>query len=377
MKQTSRPIPEYLPLRLCALRRAISERKLDAFLIVHATDLAYFTDFDGEDSLGLVTDKGLTILTDFRFDEQAQIQSPWFKRVIRTGTMNDCLAAVLGKTKLRRIGFEANHLTVGALQGAEKALADRKVAGVKFIALSGVTGNIRKIKDSGEVGLIRQAVKIAEESFDAVRRRIKPGMTENQITGLLDLEVRSRGGSGMGFPSIVCVGENASLCHYRPGQVPVRNGAVLLIDWGVCHQGYTSDMTRTLLVGKVSPRMREIYGIVLEAQQAAIDLIRPGVTGREVDLAARNVIRKAGFGKYFGHSIGHGIGRQVHENPFMRSTKGAPVEELRAGMIVTVEPGIYLPGEGGVRIEDDVLVTQMGREVLGSMPRDIGWAQVD
>ena len=376
MQQTDRPIPQSLPMRLCALRRAMADKKLDAFLIIHPTDLAYFTEFDGEDSLGLVTDKGLTILTDFRFDEQAQIQAPWFKRIIRKGTMNEALAKALGKAKVRHVGFEANHLTVGAHQGIQEAMAGQKIRDTKLLPVTGVTGDIRKIKDAHEVGLIRQAVKIAEDSFDALRRQLKPGMTENQLTGMLDLEVRSRGGSGMGFPSIVCVGENASLCHYRPGEVPVRSGAVLLIDWGVSYKGYTSDMTRTLLIGEVSPRMREIYQIVLEAQQAGIDSIHPGVTGKEVDLAARNVIKKAGFGKYFGHSIGHGIGRLVHEVPFMRSSKGAVVEELRAGMIVTVEPGIYLPGEGGVRIEDDVLVTPTGHEVLSAMPRDIGWAQV-
>jgi Xaa-Pro aminopeptidase len=375
--QTSRPIPDYLPLRLCALRRAMAENKLDAFLIVHPTDLAYFTDFDGEDSLGLVTDKGLTILTDFRFDEQVQIEAPWFKRIIRKGTMNEALAKSLDKAMVRRVGFEPNHLTVGAFRGIQKELADRKIRDIKLAPVGGVTGNIRKVKDQKEIALIRQAVKIAEEAFDALRRKIVPGVTENQLTGLLDLEVRSRGGSGMGFPAIVCVGENASLCHYRPGEVPVRSGAVLLIDWGVSYKGYTSDMTRTLLVGNVTPRMREIYQIVLDAQQAAIDRIRPGVSGKDVDLAARNLIKKAGFGKYFGHSVGHGIGRLVHESPFMRSTKGAVVEELRAGMVVTVEPGIYLPGEGGVRIEDDVLVTQTGHEVLSSMPRDIGWAQMD
>jgi Xaa-Pro aminopeptidase len=354
----------------------MANKKLDAFLIIHPTDLAYFTEFDGEDSLGLVTDKGLTIMTDFRFDEQAHIQAPWFKRIIRKGTMNEVLAKAFGQAKVRRVGFEANHLTVGALLGIEKEMAGRKLRHTKLLPVTGITADIRKIKDSHEIGLVRQAVKIAEDAFDAVRRSLKPGMTENQLTGLLDLEVRNRGGSGMGFPSIVCVGENASLCHYRPGEVPVRSGAVLLIDWGAVCQGYTSDMTRTLLIGKVSPRMREIYKIVLEAQQAGIDRIRPGVTGKEVDLAARNVIKKAGFGKYFGHSIGHGIGRLVHESPFMRSTKGAVVEELKAGMIVTVEPGIYLPGEGGVRIEDDVLVTQTGHEVLGSMPRDMAWAEV-
>lgn len=376
MQQTNRPIPHSLPLRLCALRRAMADKKLDAFLIIHPTDLAYFTEFDGEDSYGLVTDKGLTILTDFRFDEQAQIEAPWFKRIIRKGTMSEALSNALAKAKVRRIGFEANHLTVGALQGIEKSLAERKLRDAKLLPVSGITADIRKIKDAHEIGLIRQAVKIAEDSFDALRQKLKPGITENQLTGLLDLEVRSRGGSGMGFPSIVCVGENASLCHYRPGEVPVRDGAVLLIDWGVAYKGYTSDMTRTLLIGKVSPRMRQIYQIVLDAQQAAIDRIRPGVTGKEIDLAARNLIKKAGFGKYFGHSIGHGIGRLVHESPFMRSTKGAVVEELKAGMIITVEPGIYLPGEGGVRIEDDVLVTPTGHEVLSAMPRDIAWAQV-
>jgi Xaa-Pro aminopeptidase len=369
-------MPGYLPARLQALRQAMAREHLDAFLITHPTDLAYFTDFEGEDSLGLVTSRGLRILTDFRFDEQAQIQSPWFKRTIRKGLMSEALAKAVKKAGIHTLGFEAHYWTVGDRDAFHKQLAEHKIKGLRSMPVNAITAGIRKIKDEHEIDLIRQAVRLAEESFLALRQKIRPGVTENELTGLLDLEVRSRGGSGMGFPSIICVGANASLCHYRPGEVPVARDAVLLIDWGVIYGGYTSDLTRTLLIGNVSSRMRDIYRIVLDAQLAGIAAIKPGAMTRDVDLAARNVIKKAGYGKHFGHGLGHGIGRLVHEAPGFRSTKGAVNEPLQPGMVVTVEPGIYLPGEGGVRIEDDVLVTPTGHEVLGTLPKDIAWAQV-
>jgi Xaa-Pro aminopeptidase len=187
--------------------------------------------------------------------------------------------------------------------------------------------------------------------------------------------MRSRGASGTSFPPIIAAGSTSSLPHYRPADRPVRCGQPLLFDWGAVYNGYCSDLTRTLMIGKVSPRMKKIYQVTLEAQMAAIAFLRPGVTTRQADAAARKVIEKAGFGKLFGHGLGHGIGRDIHELPYLRKTSGE--EELRPGMVVTVEPGIYLPGEGGVRIEDDVLITAGGCEVLSSLDKSFADATVD
>jgi Xaa-Pro aminopeptidase len=229
--------------------------------------------------------------------------------------------------------------------------------------------NLRKVKDDHEIDLIRKAVALAEEAFEAVRPEVKVGLTENYLAGLMVFELRSRGAMDASFPVIVAAGANSSLPHYRPGEALVQHDQPLLFDWGAVYRGYCSDLTRTLLIGKVSEKMKKIYNVVLEAQAAAIRFLRPGVTTMQADRVARDVIERAGFGKNFGHGLGHGLGREVHEGPAMRKTGGD--EELRPGMIVTAEPGIYLPGEGGVRIEDDVLITHSGCEVLSSLEKSL------
>jgi Xaa-Pro aminopeptidase len=235
--------------------------------------------------------------------------------------------------------------------------------------------NIRKVKDDQEIDLIRKSVAIAEEAFNAIKEDIKVGESENHIAGLLVMELRSRGASGSSFPPIVAAGANSSLPHYRPGDTLVQQDQPLLLDWGALYKGYCSDLTRTLLVGRVSQKIKQIYKVVHEAQQAVIEFMRPGVTTMQADRVARDIIEKAGFGEQFGHGLGHGIGRDIHELPTMRKTGGE--EELRPGMVVTVEPGIYLPGEGGVRIEDDVLITHSGCEVLSSLDKSFEGCHIE
>jgi Xaa-Pro aminopeptidase len=238
---------------------------------------------------------------------------------------------------------------------------------VDLVATDGVLGDLRKIKDAHEIQLVRQAITVAQDAFVAVRRQIRPGMTENHLAGLMMLELRARGASDASFPPIIASGAPSSLPHYRPTDAAIKPNRPLLIDWGAFLGGYCSDLTRTLLLGRVAARIRTIYSIVLEAQAAAIAFLRPGVTSRQADSVARRIIAKAGFGKQFGHGLGHGIGREIHEGPALR--RKGEAQELLPGMIVTVEPGIYLPGEGGVRIEDDVLITDRGCEVLSSLPK--------
>jgi Xaa-Pro aminopeptidase len=238
---------------------------------------------------------------------------------------------------------------------------------LELVSLEDVMASIRKVKYDTEVDLIRKAVALAEEAFQAIRSEIKSGQTENYLAGLLVLELRSRGASDSSFPVIVASGANSSLPHYRPGEALVQRDQPVLIDWGATYKGYCSDLTRTMIVGRANSRIKQVYKVVFEAQQAAIKFLRPGVTTRQADQVARDVIERAGFAKEFGHGLGHGIGRDIHELPTMRKIGGE--EELRPGMVVTVEPGIYLPGEGGVRIEDDVLITHSGCEVLSSLER--------
>jgi Xaa-Pro aminopeptidase len=362
----------YLKVRQKAVRDAMKELKLDGLLLTHPPDLAYLTNFTGEDSIGVITEKDFHLVTDFRYREQAELEAGWLKVSVRDGKMSDALAKVLADAKLKRVGFEANFTTFGQVHAIDKAIKEVKdappsAANLELVPLEDVMANIRKVKDDHEIDLIRKSVGVAEEAFEAIRSEIKVGLTENYLAGLLVFELRSRGAANSSFPVIVAAAANSSLPHYRPGESLVQRDQPLLFDWGALYKGYCSDMTRTLMVGRVSPKIKQIYKVVQEAQEAAVKFLRPGVTTMQADRVARDVIERGGFGQYFGHGLGHGIGRDIHELPSMRKTGGE--EELRPGMIVTVEPGIYLPGEGGVRIEDDVLITHSGCELLSNLDR--------
>jgi Xaa-Pro aminopeptidase len=366
----------YLKARQKNVRDAMKELKLDGLLLTHPPDLAYLTNFTGEDSVGLITDKDFLLVTDFRYQEQAGQEAGWLKLAMREGKMADALAKTLIDARVHRVGFEANFTTFGQVHAVDKAIAATEGAKpVELIPLEDVMTTIRKVKDDNEIDLIRKSVGVAEEAFDAIRSEIKEGQAENYLAGLLVFELRSRGASNSSFPVIVAAGANSSLPHYRPGEKLIERDQPLLIDWGALYKGYCSDLTRTLMVGRVGNRIKQIYKVVLDAQQSAIDFLRPGVTTRQADQVARDVIDRAGYGKEFGHGLGHGIGREIHESPSMRKIGGE--EELRPGMVVTVEPGIYLPGEGGVRIEDDVLITHSGCEVLSSLDRSFEGCHIE
>jgi Xaa-Pro aminopeptidase len=359
----------YLKVRQRTVRDAMKHLGIDGLLLTHAPDLAYLTNFTGDDSIGLITERAMHLVTDFRYKEQADLQAGWLTITIREGKMADALAQALVTAKVTRIGFEANFTTVGQIDALVSALKQLKnlPKTPELVPLENVMTNIRKVKDDHELDLVRKSVGVAEEAFEAIRGEIKVGQTENHLAGLLVFELRSRGASDSSFPVIVAAAANGSLPHYRPSEMLVQQDQPLLIDWGALYKDYCSDLTRTLMIGRVAPKIREIYGIVLEAQEQAIKFLRPGVTTVQADAVARDVITRAGFGQQFGHGLGHGIGREIHELPALRKT--GPDEELRPGMVVTVEPGIYLPGVGGVRIEDDVLITHSGCEVLSSLDR--------
>lgn len=358
----------YLKVRQKTVRDAMKKLKLDGLLLTASADLAYLTNFTGEDSIGLITADDFILVSDFRFKEQAAIEAGWLTVILREGKMDAALAGAVLGAKVKRVGFEANRATFGQIHALDKAIKDK--AGkevVELVPVEDVLVNIRKVKDDHEIDLIRKSVELAEQAFTSIADSIKVGQSENYLAGLLVFELRSRGASDSSFPVIVGAGANSSLPHYRPGDAVVKMDQPLLFDWGAIFNGYCSDITRTLLIGRVSPKIKEIYKVVLEAQEAAIRFLRPGVTTQQADRVARDIIDKAGYKDQFGHGLGHGIGREIHELPTMRRVGGE--EELRPGMIVTVEPGIYLPGEGGVRIEDDVLITHSGCEVLTTLDK--------
>ncbi len=355
----------FLKARHQQVRDAMKQLGLDAVLLTHAPDVSYLTDFTGDDSVAIITDKDLYLVSDFRYQEQIEMECGWVKLTLREGKMSDALAKVIGQVKPKKLGFEADFTTVGQVDGLMSSIKSHGIDQPELIPLDNLLPNIRKIKDDNEIDLIRKSVSLAEEAFTAVREMIEVGLTENHVAGLLVSELRSRGAMMESFPPIIASGPHSSLPHYRPGEAVIQKDAPLLIDWGALYRGYCSDITRTLLLGRVNPKIKEIYKVCFDAQREVLRFMRPGVTTVEADAIARDVITKAGYGAEFGHGLGHGVGREIHELPTLRKT--GPNDELRPGMVVTVEPGIYIKGLGGVRIEDDVLITHSGCEVLSTL----------
>ena len=349
-----------------ALRGILRKRGFDGMLVTNARDIRYLTGYAGDDCYLLVTSRRMYFFSDSRYEEAMGPLKKWAMVLMRELSLAMTVGKVTKDLKLRKIALQAEYLRVREQGDIAKALGKSKVRDTTGILLT-----LRTIKDDVEVRTIRKAVKVAQEALTATLLTIKSGQTERAICARLEYEMMMRGAEGASFEPIIAAETNGSKPHYTPSaKVKLRKGQPLLIDWGARVDGYVSDLTRTFGFGKMPAKVREIYQIVLEAQLAAIAVIRPGVELRAVDKAARSVIADAGYGEQFGHGLGHGIGLDVHEAPGMsfRSKKGAVLE---AGMVVTVEPGIYLPGVGGVRIEDDVLVTAKGKRVLSNYRKDL------
>lgn len=359
------------PFRRDRLLQAIAARKLDALLVSDPIHVSYLTGFRGEDSHLFLSPRKALLLTDSRFEEQWALDCPGLDALVRrTGqTMLELESRLLARHAGKRIGFEAAHLSVEAW----RSLSD-KTRTVRLVPTAGLVEKLRAVKDEGEVEEIRGAVRMAERGFDAFRRKLREGKTEKELADLLDAELRRAGARSSAFGPIVAGGARAALPHAIAGASPYRAEEMLLVDWGARGESYHSDLTRVLAPRTISPKFRRIYTLVQEAQRRAIASIRPGETGRRVDAVARGHIARAGYGDAFGHGLGHGLGRAVHEAPGLRRNSS---DVLEPGMVVTVEPGVYLPGWGGIRIEDDVLVTADGAEVLSTLPTDLDELVVD
>lgn len=356
-------VPEVLAGRLQALRADMRRRHLDGYLVTNRVDQYYLTGFDGEDGGVLVLPSRVVLLTDGRFAEEAAVRAPWARAVIRTGPLSQAVADLARRSRLDRIGIDPAHTTVAFQAALRKALRPRRVAGV-----GGLLEAMRLVKSGDEVRAIVRAVDVAQEAFRTVTRRIRPGMTERELAANLLHEMLRRGASDASFPIIVAEGPASSLPHARAGDRKIRVGSAVLIDWGATVEHYRSDLTRVIFVRKIPPRFRRMYENVLAAQEAGIQAVRPGAALADVDAQARSVLKQKGMGKAFSHGLGHGIGLDIHEAPRLsRVSKGV----LKSGMVVTVEPGVYFPGVGGVRIEDDVLVTEQGCRVLSDLPKTL------
>ena len=355
--------PEHLADRLRRLRHEMRDRKLSAVLATSLPDQFYLTGFDGEDGAALITPRAVHLITDGRFDQQADVQAPWARKLVRKGPLEPAIARLAGRFRLARIGLQPDTLTLQQFRQLAAALKTTRLAPAPDLI-----HHLRMQKDPTEIQAIRRAVAIAERAFVKLRPSIRPGQTERQIAARLEYLMRTLGADGPSFPTIVAVGPNASLPHARAGDQSATSGSAILIDWGARLGMYCSDLTRVLFVGRIPPRLGKLYQVVLDAQLKAIQAIKPHVAANRVDAVARRRIRAAGFGQNFRHGLGHGLGLQVHEQPRIAARSKT---QLLPGMVFTVEPGIYLPGLGGVRIEDDVAVTPDGVQVLSTLTKDL------
>jgi Xaa-Pro aminopeptidase len=343
----------------------VRKKGIDTILVTNETNVRYLTGFTGDSTYLLLSRQLALLISDSRYTTQIAEECSGLDLFTRPHTlkMHEAVGKVASQAKLVKIGFEPGTVTVETLEQWKEQLK-----AIEFVPCSGLIEDLRMVKDAGELAEIRLAIRLAEKGFATLRATIRPDSTELEVAHDLEHAMRKFGSPGVSFPPIVGVGPRGALPHGRPSSSRISDADSVLVDWGaVSPGGYRSDLTRVLVTGKVSAKLEKVYRVVLNAQRLGIEAIRPGAKCSDVDTVARQHIDQAGFGKYFGHSLGHGIGLNIHEGPRLAAVSE---QVLVPGMIVTVEPGIYIPGVLGVRIEDDILVTKDGCEVLTSVPKE-------
>jgi Xaa-Pro aminopeptidase len=339
----------------------LQEKELDAMLISAPENRRYLSGFTGSAGYLLISQKRSVLVTDSRYTEQAAAQAPEFQVVQSRGGW-DWLLEFLKETGHSRLGFESQTMTVATYDAILEALRqDETLAKVSLIPASGSAEMQRTIKDGDELAMLQKAIDASDAAMEAVCPQIQEGMTEREVAWRMEVAMRESGADGLSFDTIVAAGPNGAMAHHQPSDRPIGRGEPIVIDMGARVGGYCSDITRTVVVGEPDDTFRKVYDIVLGAQLTAIHTVQPGMTGEECDGLARTVIAEAGYGDSFGHSLGHGVGLAVHENPRV----GPKSQDLLGpGTVFTVEPGIYLTGWGGVRIEDIVILGDQGAAVL-------------
>jgi Xaa-Pro aminopeptidase len=349
--------------RLDTLRAKLTNLSLDAILINQPENRRYLSGFTGSAGVLIVSAGQALLATDFRYYDQVRQQAPGFELAEVGNEFGQQLPELLKRVGAHRVGFESGFVSVAQHTAWVKAATD-----VEWVPTEDLVEDMRAVKDSAELAAVRAAVNLADQALAAVAGRLQPGLTERQVAWELEAYLRTHGADDVAFDPIVASGPNGALPHLRPTDRRIQAGEPIVIDIGAQLDGYHSDMTRTLYLGQPDDRFREIYNLVLQAQLAAERGLRAGMGGREADALARSVIEAGGYGDQFGHGLGHGVGLAVHEKPRLGKTSE---DVLQPDMLVTVEPGIYLPGWGGVRIEDIVRVTPDGAVVLTGAAKDL------
>ncbi|NLL49342.1 MAG: aminopeptidase P family protein [Firmicutes bacterium] len=347
--------------RISRIRERLQVEGIDVFLVSSPINRRYLTGFTGSAGLVWISPTRQAILTDFRYLEQVKQECPGWE-LIHIESYIESLTTLIEEDKVQTIAIEKEYVTVNQMEDWQEKLAPT------FTGVKGWVEELRMIKSEEEVANIRKAASIADEAFAKLLPTIRSGLTEREIALELEFLMRKAGASAMSFDPIIASGPRSALPHARPGERILSVGDFVVFDFGCVVNGYCSDMTRTLVIGEPEEKHLLIYDLVLEAQERSLAAVGPGKTGVEIDAIARNIISDAGYGEYFGHGLGHSLGLEVHESPRLSKLDETV---LQPGMIVTVEPGVYLPDFGGVRIEDLVLVTEDGHEVLSSTFKEL------
>jgi len=349
--------------RLNNLRQLMEKQRLDSLVVTDLSNIFYLSGFTGSTAVLVVATSDVVILVDSRYTIQAGNQCPDARVVeFRGKSQMDAVGELLNSLKTGKTGFEADNISVASF----RTLRHHTDAEISFRGVSGLIRQLRRIKDDTEIALSREAANITDKAMEYIVPKIVPGITEREIEIELMVGMRRLGADREGFDSIIAAGPNAACPHASPTDTVIQNNSFVKLDFGASYKHYNGDITRTISIGDPGDKFREIYAIVLGAQMAAIEAVKPGCTGKEIDHVARQYITSAGYGENFGHGLGHALGIEVHDGPGFSVSSDIIVEP---GMILTVEPGIYIEEWGGIRIEDDILVTDTGCEILTHYPK--------
>lgn len=343
------------------LNHLFSEKDLDAIVVLSDYNRRYLSGFTGTSGALIITPKNNYLVTDFRYIDQATDQAPDFKIINLSNGLVQEVIEVLRQLNVQKVGFEG-HLV------SYDTYIELNQEGMSFISISDAIEEIRSVKDQEEINTIKKAAEIVDKTYEYILSIAKVGMTEQELKAELESKMLRLGASGPSFDTIVASGYRGALPHGVASDKKIEEGDMITLDFGAYYNGYVSDITRTFAIGQPDPKLLEIYNIVLEAQQTAVNKIKAGMTGEEADAIARDIISNYGYGEYFGHSTGHGIGLEIHEKPMLAKTAKT---KLVPNNCVTVEPGIYIEGLGGIRIEDDILITKNGNEVFTKCTKDL------
>ncbi|MGE7665713.1 M24 family metallopeptidase [Ureibacillus composti] len=349
-------------IKLEKLRKEMINLNIDGLLITNEFNRRYMTDFTGTAGVAIVSKDDAVFITDFRYTEQAKKQVKEFRIIQHEGVLAKEVAKQTEQLGIKTIGFEKDTMTYGMFETYKSLLK------ADLIPVSGVIEKIRLIKTEQEINIIKVACEIADHAFTHILGFIKPGLTELEVSNELEFFMRKQGATASSFDTIVASGVRSALPHGVATDKVIEKGDLVTLDFGALYNGYVSDITRTIAVGEPSDQLKEMYDIVLQSQLLAVEQVGPGMTGIQADSIARDYLTSKGYGEAFGHSTGHGIGLEVHEGPALSFRSDTL---LQPNMVVTVEPGIYLPGIGGVRIEDDIVITETGNEKLTHSKKEL------